>query len=146
VFTVEEKKRFEQLFGEMLDDPSIALIADAALLRLKGLRAVERAAEDKNGMVVVKQTATKQTSPGPDGKPRVVETAHIEKVDVTAPMSDLLVKAGRLIGEAMMLRQKTGITVEGDVVINEATAARVLSEEFGDSGALNVPDDGQPGK
>jgi hypothetical protein len=127
-------------------DPAVALIADAALLRLKALRAVERAAEDRNGMIITKQTATKQTSPGPDGKPRVVETAHIEKVDVTAPMSDLPVKAGRLIGDAMMLQQKTGITVEGDVVITEARAAEILRDEFHDAGALAPADDGLSGK
>jgi hypothetical protein len=143
--TDEQKKQFEELFKAALDDPTVSMVADAVFLRLKAAAAAEKAALDPNGMVVVKQSATKQTTPLPDGTKRVTETAHIEKVDVTQPMSDLLVKAGRLAAEAAQLRRKAGIDGEVSSALTEEDAARILAEEFGQATATKRPEDADDG-
>jgi hypothetical protein len=141
--TPEQRAQFYDMFKAALDDPTISMIADAVFLRIKAAAAAEKAAQDPNGMVVVKQTATKQISPGADGEKRVVETAHIEKVDVTQPVSDLLVKAGRLAAEAAKLRREAGIEEAEDAALSEAEAAQVLAEEFGETGALSLDAPGE---
>jgi hypothetical protein len=57
------------------------------------------------------------------------------------PVSDLLVKAGKLASEAAQLRRKAGIEGDVDSALTEEDAARILAEEFGRATSVKRSDD-----
>jgi hypothetical protein len=160
-FTAEEKERFEEVFGEMLADPTTAMMADAALMRVKAMTAAGRA--DASGMLTTRQSAHKRTEPviDPDtGKPRmyrtedgkmapltsVVETVSADRQDVMGPVADLLMRAHRLAESSVMLKKRADLgDAPGDASrLEDREVADIFRAEFADAGAYGEKDEDGP--
>jgi len=152
--TPEERERFAEAFGEMMDDPALAMLADAAFLRTKASTVASRA--DDKGMYVAKQAGVTRTEPVCDmsGKPllyqpfddsdekkpvmKTTTTVSAERVDVVGPVSELLMRAGRLTEAAIAMKKKAGDDDKngGSREISRDDAEAIMKDVFGGAGAL----------
>ena len=160
-FTAEEKDAFEDVFAEMLDDPTLAMKVDAALMRVKAATALGKA--DAAGMIAMRRSGSKRTEPVLDGggnqmyyttddgvrKPlyRVTEQVSEERGDVMPGISDLLMRSARLAELAVMLHKRAGIVGEDERgVLTEDSMAEVMLREFNDAGGLQKKEPDGPEK
>lgn len=152
----EERKRFAEAFGEAMDDPALQLLADATFLRVKAATVAKRA--DASGMYVAKQSGVTRTEPmiGMDGQPvmyrpfddsderrpvmKTVTTVAAERVDVIGPVSELIMRAGRLTEAAVQVKKKDEDDKRkaggGTKEIDRDDAAAIMKDVFGGAGAL----------
>jgi hypothetical protein len=159
-FSAEEKADFELVFADMLDDPTTAMMADAALMRVKAATAAGKA--DPSGMIAVRRSGSKRTEPAlEDGKQqfyltddsvrkplyRVTETVSEDRADVMPQISDLLMRAARLAELSVMLKKRAGIVGDDERgALTEESMADVMLREFNDAGGLQKKEPDGPAK
>jgi hypothetical protein len=154
----EEKSAFARAFAEMLEDPATAMLADAALLRVKAATVASRA--DEKGMYVAAQSGVTRQEPmldvngqpimyrpfddSPELKPVIKTTTTIsaDRRDVIGPVSELLMRAGRLVESAVAIKKKeldTQDPTKAGRVVDRETALAVMRDVFREGGALERP-------
>lgn len=157
--TDDERNAFILAFGEMLDDPAKAMLADAAFLRTKAATVAGRA--DDKGMYLASQSGVTRTEPLLDetGTPimykpfddsnekrpvlKTTTTISADRRDVIGPVSELLMRAGRLVEAAVVIKKKDRDAedpAKSGKEITRETALAVMRDVFREGGALEPPE------